>query len=487
MTPEEQALVTLRLRQKSLESASRHKQTTSTIAEHAHVALLPTIAPAQRKKSSQFVPLTPIQHRFFERRFANPHHKNISIMLEVTDPVEPQSMLQAVKEVQDRHDALRIRFQKIPDNKQIILEKVDQVPFEFKDLSCIPDQDQAAIITEFASGVQLQLNLVDGPIWKVCLIHCGSNKSSRLLVVLHHIAVDAYSTAMILQELWVTYELVYKREMISLPPASISFRSWSEYVATLATSPIMCEEEKYWLSLPWNKIIPTKRDVIQQHASCDQEDYWHRRIDTLNSSQTKDLLKRVCKAQDTKIEELLLFCFAKALSQWNESSFVLIENVVSARMNSIADNINLARTVGWLSSHYPVLLNIDANSSLDSVKHQIRSIPRGGVSYGIWRYMSSAYQTLQNQCFPQPEAMFTYQGKYGSASILPSFISLAPEQQGKTGSRATQERFFVRLSAHISDGQLILKFEASKTHFLTNSFDLMPATMMRLLTTLVNN
>jgi len=56
------------------------------------------------------VPLTPIQHWFFELDLAEPHHFNQAVMIRLAQPLELDELRESVRHVVRHHDALRLRF-----------------------------------------------------------------------------------------------------------------------------------------------------------------------------------------------------------------------------------------------------------------------------------------------------------------------------------------------------------------------------------------
>ncbi|GER90179.1 hypothetical protein KDW_43410 [Dictyobacter vulcani] len=87
---------------------------------------------------------------------------------------------------------------------------------------------------------------------------------------------------------------------------------------------------------------------------------------------------------DTKLND-----FARALVQsladWSGERTSLIKLEGHGR-EEMSEQIDLSRTVGWFTSLYPVLLQLDEGAALDgvlkAVKEQLRAIPDKGM--GLW-------------------------------------------------------------------------------------------------------
>ncbi|MEM9976649.1 MAG: amino acid adenylation domain-containing protein, partial [Cyanobacteria bacterium P01_D01_bin.2] len=83
----------------------------STIAQLATVAQHHTQPLVQQEPIVGLVPLTPIQHWFFEQNLSHPHHWNQSVLLNVQQPIETKILSRALKQLMTYHDGLRATFQ----------------------------------------------------------------------------------------------------------------------------------------------------------------------------------------------------------------------------------------------------------------------------------------------------------------------------------------------------------------------------------------
>src|SRR5258708_15835722 len=82
----------------------------SNIAELAAVAGPPGGGGEADTAPDGPVPLTPIQHWFFEQPLENPNHFNQSVLLELKRPLDPSVLERSVEALLRHHDALRLRY-----------------------------------------------------------------------------------------------------------------------------------------------------------------------------------------------------------------------------------------------------------------------------------------------------------------------------------------------------------------------------------------
>ena len=130
----------------------------------------------------------------------------------------------------------------------------------------------------------------------------------------------------------------------------------------------------------------------------------HLRVD-LPARLTAALLAAVPAAFHARINDVLLAALAVAVAAWRRrrgdagDGAVLVDLEGHGR-EPMADGIDLAHTVGWFTSLYPVGLDvgpIDLDEALAGgaamgvalkrVKEQLRAIPGRGLGYGLLRYL----------------------------------------------------------------------------------------------------
>ena len=102
-----------------------------------------------------------------------------------------------------RHDALRLRFeQRRGEWRQYVVgvEAAGAVPLTTIDLSAVGEAGCSAL--EAAGGAaQGSLELSAGPLLRVVHFRLGESGGERVLLIIHHLAVDGVSWRVLLEEL----------------------------------------------------------------------------------------------------------------------------------------------------------------------------------------------------------------------------------------------------------------------------------------------
>ena len=430
-----------------------------TIAELATVAGTTGAIAAEQGIITGVVPLTPIQHWFFEHNLADTHHFNQAILLEVRQEIDPTLIEKALQELAIQHDALRLRFENTESTWQQFFASPDAVPFTRLDFSQLPESEQELAAQKAATELQSSLNLSTGPIWRVACLEFGMQQPPRLLFVIHHLAVDGISWRILLENLQTAIQQMNQGEEVRLPAKTTSFKQWSEQLQTYAQSAAIQQELNYWLS------------ELQQEANSLPVDYpggdnSEAAADTvaiaLSIEETQALLQEVPKAYNTQINDVLLTALVQAFAQWTNNTTLLVDLEGHGR-EEIFEDVDLSRTIGWFTTIFPVLINIseasDLEQALQVVKKQMRAIPNRGIGYGVLRYLANNEMLAK---LPQAEVCFNYLGQFDQTLKQSFLFGAATGSRGEVRSQKGKRRYLLEINGFVSEGQLTMSWTYSK-------------------------
>ncbi|MFF4969741.1 amino acid adenylation domain-containing protein, partial [Streptomyces sp. NPDC001037] len=384
-------------------------QTIAEIAEHAGTA-----APvdAEQGRVVGEVPLTPIQHWFFEKDLPAFDHFNQAELL-VTDGLEPDVLRLALADLIEHHDALRLRCVDGTDGwRQYLDETVDTGILDVHDLSGVAEESLATVSLDIAEETQQSLDLAKGPLLRAALLELGATRGQRLLIVVHHLAVDGVSWRILLEDLGSCYERRAAGRAPLLPAKTTSFRSWAQRLQGFAESAQARAEFAYWAEPKPAGRVPRDRDGRNDLGSAASV------VATLSTAETRALLRDVPRVFSTQINDALLTALAHALRDWTGDDETLIGLEGHGREDLFPD-VDLSRTVGWFTSVFPVALRLapgatDPVATLDSVREQLARIPNKGVGYGILRHLGAPDMATVLRRQPTPEVNFNYLGQFTS-------------------------------------------------------------------------
>jgi non-ribosomal peptide synthase protein (TIGR01720 family) len=430
-----------------------------TIAELAAVAGTGQAMQAEQGLVTGPLPLTPIQHWFFEKNLPDPQHFNQALLLEVRLALEPSLLEQSVHQLLSHHDALRLRFvESDAGRRQFNAGTEPSSLFSHLDLSGLDEAAQGPAIEEAAAEAQTSLNLSEGPLMRVLLLNLGERRSARLLIVVHHLAIDNVSWRILLEDLQTAYEQLSRGEAVELGAKTTSYKQWAERLAEYAQSAELTEEAAYWLD---ERRARAGRLPLDYPEGANTEGSVAVVSAALDAYETQSLLLEVPAAYHTQINDVLLTALALGFAAWTGARSLLVDLEGHGR-ETLFDDVDLSRTVGWFTTIFPVFLELDEETGdpgrcLKAIKEELRAVPHRGMRYGLLRYLTNDSATKERlRALPAAEISFLYWGQMDQSLSTVSLFGAAPESSGNAISPRATRAHLLDIAGKVSGGQLKL-------------------------------
>jgi amino acid adenylation domain-containing protein/non-ribosomal peptide synthase protein (TIGR01720 family) len=431
-----------------------------TIAEMANVATSLRPVSAQQGVVTGAVPLTPIQHWFFEQNFSDAHHFNLAVMLESRQTLDAKALATAAARLIDHHDALRLRFEYAEGRwQQFNSMREEESVLTNLDLSELTEEAQAEAIEAAAGDLQRSLDLSKGPLLRMALFNLGAGRANRLLWLIHHLVVDWVSWRILLEDLATVYGQLTNGQEVRLPHKTTSFKEWSHGLAMYAGTEEIANQAGYWLA----QARRPSRALPVDHRAGDNTVASARTVSvSLSREETRALLQNASHAHDAQVNEILLAALARACLRWTAESRLILDIDGHGR-EDVVEGVDLSRTVGWFSTLFPVLLECerggDMEAVLRSVKVKLRGVPNRGIGYGLLRYLSRrAEMSPVWEAAPRAEICFTYLGQFDQALNSAPLFALAGESPGPFRSERGLRSHLLDVVGSVVGGRLLVNW-----------------------------
>ncbi len=302
---------------------------------------------------------------------------------------------------------------------------------------------------------------------------------NRILIVIHHLAVDGVSWRIVLEGLEYLLNGFMDGEDVSLGYKSNSYRQWYETLRKYGKEEKLLSQSKYWEKTIRNhSYLPTDKNYDGLIKIKDTVVYSNR----LNEQSTGRLVQQVPRVYHTEINDILLSTLAKTICEWTKKDKIIIGLEGHGR-EEISEGIDISRTVGWFTSLYPVLLELkqtewdDADGLVKSVKEQLRQIPDKGLGYGVLKYINEE-EVLQKK---DPwDILFNYLGQVDNVIRESKWFSGTGESAGSGRSEELIVTEKLSINSIIKGGELILNWTYSPKHYEE-------VTIQKLATAFINN
>ncbi|MBA4532701.1 non-ribosomal peptide synthetase [Brevibacillus halotolerans] len=456
------------------------KLETKDLLKHPTITEIVPLLKQTSKKSEQGivegeVGLTPIQQWFFDQQFTNMHHYNQSYVLSHPNGIDEVLIRKVFDKMIEHHDALRMVYKQVNGRiKQINRGKTGPL-YDFFTFDLRSNQDVQQAIYEESYRLHSQINLNEGPLVKLGLFH--TQKGDHLFIAIHHLIVDGISWRILFEDISTAYAQVLESKEIVLPEKTDSFQEWSLEIEKYATSKELLHEIPYWQALESiAKPTPLPKDF--ENSLVKQNSIQHMKME-LSVEDTGHLLKNVNHAYQTEINDILLSGLSLALLEWAKVDQILI-NVEGHGREDIIEQANIARTVGWFTCQYPVLVKMDKSDDLSyhikSVKENLRKIPNKGIGYEILKYKTAKEINTSLSFSLQPSITFNYLGQFDSDLEGQGFTRSPYSQGNSLGadgknniSPEMESNMVLHITGVIENGRMNLSFSYSDQQYKEES------------------
>jgi amino acid adenylation domain-containing protein/non-ribosomal peptide synthase protein (TIGR01720 family) len=401
-------------------------------------------------------PLTPIMRWFFELDLPEPDHWNQAVVVEMREPVDTEAIGVCLEHVLSSYDAFRMRYSRTRDGWRCVLATDDVVvEISHLDLSPLPEEARSAAIADETAAAQQGLDLGRGPLARALLTTGATDGTARLLIVAHHLAVDAVSWQIILDDLVESYDAIAGgRGMAPAQPAA-DFAQWAAALDELASSGGGRAGLDHWKAVVSRPRIALPRDG-DALASLDS---LSELPTALAPASTSDLVAAL-RGNGVSIEHALLSVFVHALGEWCGSGTFVVDVEAHGR-GDVIEGLDVSGSVGWFTALYPVALEVDADAALSTTARStlasMRAVPAGGVTFGLLRY-ADAGSGLAEAETQRREILFNYLGRRTRNLSAEVGWTTATVPMRSSTSRTGTRPYLMELHAAIEDDVLQLDF-----------------------------
>ncbi|RAR75305.1 non-ribosomal peptide synthase protein (TIGR01720 family)/amino acid adenylation domain-containing protein, partial [Paracidovorax anthurii] len=399
------------------------------------------------------VPLAPIQAAFFALPVPQRNHWNQSVLLRPRGALDLPAFAKALAAVLGHHDALRLRFE---EGGAGVVRQFYGPQGDAADVLWQRSAGHAGDLLTLCEQAQRSLDLERGPLLRALAVELP-DASWRVLLVVHHLAVDGVSWRILLEDLQAAYEQARAGRDVVLPAKTASYKDWT--LSQHARGQELCGEPAHWLALA---------DIPGPALPCARPEGAHTLADAavetlvLDVEQTAALLKEAPAAYRTQANDLLLTALAQAVSAWTGEPRVWIDLEGHGRGDS-GNGLDVSRTVGWFTAVHPVVLDASGapGAAIKRVKERLRAVPHHGVDHGLLRHFGTEAQRAALAGLPRPQILFNYLGQFdgsfdGSTQWLP-----AQEPVGASQDPAAPLEYELALNGQVLDGRLTLNLTYS--------------------------
>jgi phthiocerol/phenolphthiocerol synthesis type-I polyketide synthase E len=364
----------------------------------------------QSAEDTSHPPVPPNVALFLEHGLREPGRWRIPLILKLSQDVQLDDVRSVLTAITKQHDALRTRLVR---HAGMWEQQVDDAD-EFAHLSTrtLPDgtgsgsaDEREALLAVLDEMFQDQ-SLADAPL-TATYVHGASGGAGYLAIGLHGLSGDVASREILLADLFTAFSQRLAGQDIALSPVSTTWGQWSQRCAALATHPAVLQSLGHWLDGASKATLRVAKSATSPPGPQDLVKF----ASLLTDSQTGEI-ENARRELRVPTDDLLLAALGRTIAGVVGEGTIAVDLEGQGR-SVLKPDVDVRRTVGFLSTHYPVALPCSiatgARGLVDDVRETLGAVPHYGIGYGLLRYLHAPTSRLLG-ADPPADIFFSYVG-----------------------------------------------------------------------------
>ncbi|MDQ0273779.1 non-ribosomal peptide synthetase, partial [Cytobacillus purgationiresistens] len=320
----------------------------------------------QKFEVQNIYPLTPLQEGILYHHLMDNTSKSYleQMVLSIKGVIEPHILERALQLIIDRHEVLRTIFKskKLERPLQVVL-KSRKAKIKHEDFSHLTLQDQKSIIEKYRTlELEKGFDLSKEQLFRITVLKVNEHEF-KLLLTFHHIILDGWSVAILLEEMMKAYLSLSKGIDISFEK-TYPFSSFISWTAKQNSN----EASTYWKNYLSDYENPI--DYLKPPYKNDSSKYLAEVIDFDFGKELTQSLKSLAKKEKVTLNSTVQALWSLLLHWYSQSNDILFGSVVSGRPPELP---GIEQAVGMYINTVPVRIKINEDTSFTSLVKAIHS------------------------------------------------------------------------------------------------------------------
>jgi len=398
------------------------------------------------------VPLSFGQERLWMLDRLEPNNSvyNVPLLLRLRGRLQVSALQHALSEIVRRHDGLRSTFGEQDGTPVQFIPAPSPVHMAISNLSSVSENAREAQAKGLArKEASTPLDLTRGPIFRVSLFKLSEDDHILLLNV-HHIVFDGWSTSILLRELSTLYEAFSLGKSSPLPELTIRYVDYAVWQRQYLSGKTLEEKLSYWKTqlagAPASLDLPTDRPrpPLQTFRGASHA--------TTIPRPLVDALKRLSQKEGATFFMTLLAAFNLLMSKYSGQEDIVIGSPIAGRNRRETEKL-----IGFFVNTLAIRTDLSGNPSFRELLARVRK-----VTLGAFDHQDLPFEKLVEELHPQRDlsrnpifqVMFALQNMPKEKRELPG-LTIAPFR----GAEVTTAKFDLLVATSETEPGLRTTFE----------------------------
>ena len=378
---------------------------------------LPQTQTIPHREHSDQLPLSFAQQRlwFLDQLEPNSSFYNVPQAMRITGALNVAVMEQSFNEIVRRHESLRTTFAAVDGSPVQVIAPTLNVTLSVTDLSQLPEAKREAEARRLASeAAQRPFDLAHGPLVRAGLLRLGAEEHV-LLLNMHHIISDGWSTGVFVRELTTLYESFSAGGPSPLEELPIQYADYAVWQRKWLTGEVLEKQLSYWrkqlagalsnLDLPIDKARP----AVQSYRGAKQR--------LVLSQSLAERLKALSQQEGATLFTALLAIFQILLARYTGQEDIVVGTGIAGRNRAETENL-----IGFFVNALALRTDLSGNPTFRELLGRVRE-----VTLGAYEHQDVPFEKLVEELQPERslnrmplfQVMFMMQNAPAQALELP--------------------------------------------------------------------
>ena len=341
---------------------------------------------------------------FLDQLVDNKALYNMPAALRLRGQLDVEAMEQSLVEIVARHEALRTTFEVIDEELMQLIHAEGTVALPLIDLQAVDATVREQEITRLANEeAQFAFDLVRGPLLRTTLLKVDEQEHV-LLVTMHHIISDGWSTAILIRELSALYAAFQSGEPSPLPELPLQYGDYAESQLEWMSGELLEEQLAYWqkqlagelsvLQLPTDYPRPPKQSHRGAHVKFEL------------SKELTEGLKALSQREGVTLFMTLFAAYNTLLHRYTGQEDLLVGTPVAGRNQE-----ELEQVIGLFVNTLVLRTDLSGNPTFRELLKRVRQ-----VAFGAFEHQEVPVEKLVEDL--QPERNMSYSPLFQTMFVL---------------------------------------------------------------------
>jgi amino acid adenylation domain-containing protein len=336
---------------------------------HGQIAPADETSAIPRRQAGVTIPASFAQQRlwFLEQLEPATATSTIPTALRIRGKLNISALQQSLDEIMRRHEILRTTFGALDGKPVQHVHATWSVPLTLFDFRTSPEEQKSDQVLQFMKQeVQKAFDLERGPSWRCTLFHMAEDEYI-LLLVMHHLISDGWSTVIFTREFRALYQVALDGESSPLADLPLQYADFACWQQEELQGQVFEKQLTYWKQLleplpePLALPLDYPRPAVQTFRGAKEHFILAREV--------SDALRQRCQQEGITLFMALLAALSGFLSRYSGQVDLTLGTSIANRTRPELENL-----IGFFSNTLALRVDLTGNPTVHEFFKRVRQI-----------------------------------------------------------------------------------------------------------------